>query len=535
MITNPVLPGFYPDPSLCRVGDDYYLATSTFEWWPGVTLHHSRDLVHWRSLGGILNQPGMMDLAGVPDSGGVWAPCLTHAHGRFWLLFTVVQAFQPAAIDRPTAFKDTLNFVTSAEHLDGPWTTPVMLNADGFDPSLFHDDDGRTWLLGMAWDFRASGLDRFGGILLQEFDRATTTLVGSQRTIFTGTSAGITEGPHLYRRDGWYYLVTAEGGTEWNHQVTVARSRTIAGPYAVHPDNPLLTAVGAPAGTLARAGHGSWIDTPAGETWMAHLCTRPVSARSGEQRCPLGRETALQRVVWGADGWPRLAHGGRFPATTLPAPVGLPATPWPVPATVHDFADGRLPPDFATLRQAPDPAWIQITPGRLRLIGRGSPHGRRAFSVAARRVQHHHANATCTLDCRPTHTRHAAGLIAYYDSQQWVFLHASHDVALGQVLRLAWCDDGAVTWHDELIPCTGPVDLGFDLAPASLRARWRAPGGTWRHLGPDLDATMLADEAAPRTGLNFTGMFLGLAAWDLHRWSWPADFTSFAYQPGAAS
>src|SRR4051812_39229861 len=173
MIQNPVLPGFHPDPSFVRVGDDFYLANSTFEWFPGVPIHHSRDLVHWRLIGHALTRPSQLDLRGVADSAGVWAPSLSYHDGQFWLIYTNVRT---AGAGRP--FKDVGIYLTTAPDILGPWSEPIVLNSIGFDPSLFHDDDGRKWLINMMWDFR-TGRSRFAGIVVQEYDHAARKLIGS--------------------------------------------------------------------------------------------------------------------------------------------------------------------------------------------------------------------------------------------------------------------------------------------------------------------------------------------------------------------
>ncbi len=170
LIRNPVLPGFHPDPSILRVGADYYLATSTFEWFPGVPVHHSKDLVHWRPAGHILDRADLLDLRGVPDSGGVWAPSLSYHQGRFWMVYSIVRT-----VGSP--YKDVDNYLVTAESIDGPWSEPVFLNSSGFDPSFFHDEDGRSWLLNMQWDPR-EGRPSFAGILLQEYDAHQRALIG---------------------------------------------------------------------------------------------------------------------------------------------------------------------------------------------------------------------------------------------------------------------------------------------------------------------------------------------------------------------
>src|SRR6516164_8767195 len=226
MIRNPILPGFNPDPSICRVGDDYYIATSTFEWFPGVQIHHSRDLVNWRLVRRPLERASQLDLRGEPDSCGVWAPCLSYADGKFWLVYTDVKRFDGD-------FKDTHNYIVTAPAIEAPWSDPIYVNSSGFDPSLFHDDDGRKWFVNMVWNHRP-GNNRFAGIVAQEYSPGEKKLVGDRGNIFKGTPLGLTEAPHLYHRAGYYYLLTAEGGTAWNHAVTMARSRNLLGPYELH-------------------------------------------------------------------------------------------------------------------------------------------------------------------------------------------------------------------------------------------------------------------------------------------------------------
>jgi xylan 1,4-beta-xylosidase len=195
MVRNPILRGFNPDPSICRVGEDYYLATSTFEWYPGIQIHHSRDLENWTLAGRPLNRPELLNMLGVPDSCGVWAPCLTWDDGMFYLCYTVVNRFDGN-------FKDTHNYLTTSPSIDGGWSDPVYLNSSGFDPSLFHDPDGRKWWLNMVWDHRP---DRtfFRGIALQEYSAAEARLIGQRRIVFDGSKADCTEGPHLYRYGGY--------------------------------------------------------------------------------------------------------------------------------------------------------------------------------------------------------------------------------------------------------------------------------------------------------------------------------------------
>jgi xylan 1,4-beta-xylosidase len=192
-IKNPILPGFHPDASACQVGDDYYIATSTFEWWPGICIYHSRDLANWK----LVSRPVRMTFYGVESSGGLWAPHLSWADDRFWLAITDVHT--------RTGFKDTINYLTTCGTIDGNWTEPVYINSSGFDPALFHDDDGRKYFLDMLWDYRP-GKSGFAGIVMQEFDPVSMKLVGKKKEVFEVTSLGVAEGPLILKKDGWYYL-----------------------------------------------------------------------------------------------------------------------------------------------------------------------------------------------------------------------------------------------------------------------------------------------------------------------------------------
>ena len=265
LIQNPILRGFNPDPSILRVGEDYYVATSTFEWYPGVQIHHSRDLVHWRLLTRPLNRASQLNMLGEADSCGIWAPCLTYADGFFWLIYTDVKRYGRTTVGGASgaSLRDFHNYLVTSPRIDGDWSDPVYLNSSGFDPSLFHDDDGRKYLVNMLWDHRP-GNKRFAGIVLQEYSVTERKLIGRRQLIFSGTPLAFTEAPHLYKRDGWYYLLTAEGGTGWGHAVTMARSRTINGPYTLHPDTCILSARQRPDVELQRAGHADLVETPNG-------------------------------------------------------------------------------------------------------------------------------------------------------------------------------------------------------------------------------------------------------------------------------
>jgi len=526
-ILNPILRGFHPDPSILRVGDDYFIATSTFEWWPGVRLHHSRDLVHWRPIGYALTRTSQLEMLGNPDSGGIWAPCLSHDGAQFYLIYTDVKTWGNGEV-----FKDAHNYLVTAPSIEGHWSEPVYLNSSGFDPSLFHDEDGRKWLLNMRWDHR-KGRNAFAGILLQEYDPQQKRLVGPVHNIFRGTPLGVTEGPHLYKKDGWYYLVVAEGGTTYAHAVTVARSQRIEGPYEVDPCYPTLTARGHPELPLQKAGHASLVQTQQGEWYMAHLVGRPLEPPQALRRhCPLGRETALQKIRWSPDGWPRLWHGSNTPALEVEAPA-LPPHPWPKEPERDDFEAPTLSLHFQTLRHPPDPSWLSLTerPGYLRLLGRESLSSRHRQSLVARRLQHFYAEAETALEFEPQHFQQMAGLVCYYDTGNWVYLRVSRDEALGKTLSILTCDNGH---YDEpldrelVIEGWQRVYLKVRYERDTFGFAYSANGLDWSELPLRFPTYKLSDDHC--RGLGFTGTFIGLCAQDLSGARLHADFDYFVYR-----
>ncbi|MCC7147444.1 MAG: glycoside hydrolase family 43 protein [Phycisphaeraceae bacterium] len=541
-ITNPILPGFNPDPSICRVGDDYYIATSTFEWWPGVQIHHSRDLVNWRLLTHGLKDPKLLDLIGDQASHGVWAPCLTHDGEKFHLVYSNVRQ----CIHR---FWDVHNYVVTARDIMGPWEGPVYLNASGFDPSMFHDPDtGRKWVVNMLFDYRPNR-NVFDGIVLQEYDARQRKLIGPIKNIFRGTDLKWTEGPHLYKRDGWYYLMCAEGGTSWGHAVTMARSRQIEGPYEVDPTNPIVTSREHPELPLQKAGHASIVETQKGEWYLVHLCARPLTApgkvEGDARRCVLGRETAIEKMCWTEDGWLRQTppealegaaaqpSGSNLARVTVPGP-NLPAHPFKEPVTGptrDDFDSPTLSVHLSCLRTPPEESWLSLKarPGHLRLTGRETLFSRHHTSLVAHRLQHFKATVTTCVEFVPTAPTQLAGLVAYYDDGDFYYIYLQGDEKLGPCLGILKTIN-----RNTMQPPNVPIDIGgatcvhlratFD--HQALRFSYSLDGQTFIDATADLDATRLSDETGfPR----FTGAFVGMTAWDLTGQRLPADFDYFEY------
>jgi xylan 1,4-beta-xylosidase len=539
VIRNPVIPGFNPDPSIVRVGRDFYIATSTFEWLPAVQLFHSTDLQHWDLIGHVLGGDEAPDLRGVHPSGGVWAPSLTHdaATGLFHVVYSVMR-------NQTGEHFDVSNFLVTATDIRGPWSAPSHLNSVGFDASLFHDEDGRKWLLTLEWDPR-EGYEHPGAILLEEYDPVAGALTGPPHRLSRGsTDRGCLEAPLLFRRNGWYYLMTAEGGTGFGHCVALSRSRAIEGPYEPAPNNPVITSSPAlvaargdrdflrphlfnPDADLQKAGHGSVVETPDGEWYVAHLSARPLP---GTTRSVLGRETSLQKVRWTPDGWLELAAGGNLAQVTTEGP-GAPAVDalGPTPAAVHDDFDGpAMDVNLSTLRVPPGPDWADLAarPGFLRLHGRDSLFSRFDVSLVAARLQAFRATASTLVEFDPQHFSQAAGLTVFYDDGNWFYLRVYASESLGvRALGILAGEEGLRReYRQHRVPLpAGPVVLRADVDHGDLQFSWHRPGDDAVPIGPVLDASLLADE--PRRG--FTGTMVGISCQDGFRRTAFADFGWF--------
>jgi xylan 1,4-beta-xylosidase len=534
-IKNPILPGFNPDPSIVRVGNDYYIATSTFEWYPGVQIHHSRDLVNWRLLTRPLNRASQLNMMGDPDSCGIWAPCLSYSDGLFWLIYTDVKRFGLSSFGGAggASLRDFHNYLVFSPKIDGDWSDPVYMNSTGFDPSLFHDDDGRKYFVNMLWDHRP-GKNRFAGIVLQEYSHEERKLIGKRKNIFKGTSTGFTEAPHIYKRDGRYYLMTAEGGTNWGHAVTLARSKSLTGPYEVHPDKHVVTSRFRPDTELQRAGHASIVETQNHETYMVYLCGRPLKNRG---RCMLGRETAIQKMKWAEDGWLYTLDKEGVPRLETPAPK-LPEHKFPEKPVREDFDSPELPIDFQWLRTPYPDELFSLTerPGFLRLYGRESIGSLFKQSLVARRQQAFCFSAETAVEFEPEHYQQMAGLVCYYNSTKMHYIYISHDDKPGKHLRVMSCIPDSIqsdAFTDPVeIPDGKPVHLRVEVDYERLHFAYRVGGvdKEWNWLPQQFDASILSDEAIAPGQCSFTGNFIGMACQDFSGTLHHADFDYFEYK-----
>ncbi len=526
-ITNPIIPGFNPDPSIVRVGDDYYIATSTFEWFPGVQIHHSKDLKNWRLIGHALTEKRLLDMKGVPDSCGVWAPCLTYHEGTFYLVYSNVKTFDGV-------WKDTPNFLTTTHNIEtGEWSDPIFLGSSGFDGSLFHDDDGRKWYSSLLVDHRGGKF--FGGIVLQEYSEKEKKLVGPVKNIFPGSELGITEGPHIYKLKGYYYLVTAEGGTEYGHAVSIARSKNIGGSYELHPANPLITSRNNPGLYIQKSGHGDFVETQSGEWYMVHLGGRPLTKLG---RCTLGRETCIQKIVWKDDLWPYLENGGNEPAKEIPAPA-LPEQEWTNTSSRINFNNKELDVNFSTLRIpfTEEMGSLNKREGYLRLYGQESLCSIHQQTIVARRIQAFNVEVSICLEFQPQTFQQMAGLVFYYNTMHMHYAHISFNEETNtKYLQLISADNG--NFNEPLenvveIPEEGKVYLKGHMNEDQLQFYYSLNEKAWTKLGSVLDASILSDDYVRDNGLHyraaFTGSFVGMCCQDLSGSKKHADFDWFEY------
>ncbi len=558
MITNPILPGFNPDPSILRVGEDYFVAVSTFEWFPGIAIYHSRDLKTWTLRTHALTEERHLDLLRLPSAKGVWAPCLTHdgETGLFHLAYSLM-------LSHNARYFDVDNFLVTSPSIDGPWSAPVYLHSVGFDPSFLHDGDGRKYVACLEWELR-DGPGRPGGIVVQEYDPVKKTMVGPLRKVWDGgTKRGCVEGPHLYKRGPWYYLMCAEGGTGYGHCVTMARSRSVWGPYEGDPENPILTATDDfdeadrddflkphrfnPASALQKVGHASWTETAAGEHYCVHLCSRPFVP---ELRCTLGRETGLQKMYWTADGWLRLEGCGNRARLEVPEPAPVPAARGPAPAAGgagtlpacgRERFEGAWNPHLVTPRVSRTRfASTAERPGFLRLRGRQSLCSLDEVALVARRLTAHRAEAACAVEFDPLDFRQSAGLVYYYDNMNHLFLRINRkEEGRSRLLCLTRLDNGERSeFPCAELPAVGRTYLRLTVRDRELKffysldpaAEAGLESAEWAEAGPSWDSSEFSDEYC-KYG-EFTGTFVGIACVDARGRSRHADFDWFEYREG---
>lgn len=498
---NPVISGFHPDPSVCRADSDYYLVTSSFQYFPGVPLFHSKDLIHWEQIGHCLTRPSQLPLHDASTWGGIYAPTIRYHEGTFYMITTNVS--------------DKGNFLVHTTDPSGPWSEPVWLEQGGIDPSLYFEGD-KCYLV--------SNPD--AGIFLCEINPLTGEQLTPSVRIWNGTGGRHPEGPHIYKKDGWYYLLISEGGTEYGHKVTMARSRSIYGPYDSNPANPILTHINRNAqdNPIQGTGHADLVQAADGSWWMVCLAFRHHNSHH-----ILGRETFLAPVRWDANAWPVVNGDG-----TIALRMDVPTLPQQTPAEKRsvrtDFKDGTLGHEWVYIRN-PHMENYRFVDGKLRLTATSvslDRMGRESPTFVGRRQEHFDFTATTSVQLHHAAEGDRAGISVY-------MLETSHyDLTVKQLAdgRQAVCLQYRLNSISHLekevvLPKDREVQLRVKGDKDMYTFYYATDGRHFTELGR-ADTRYLSTETAG----GFTGMMLGLfATSSAQNPTAQADFRYFDYEP----
>jgi xylan 1,4-beta-xylosidase len=494
---NPIIPGFHPDPSIVRVGKDYYLVNSSFGWFPGLPIYHSRDLVNWRQIGNAIDRTDVFDLENAGINRGVFAPTIRWHKGLFYIINTCIDC--------------GFNFIITARNSKGPWSKPIWLKEiDGIDPDIFFDDDGRVWITNNGPPEGAPEYDGHRALWIQEYDLVAKRLIGPRKVVVDkGVDPAAkpiwTEGPHIIKKDGYYYLIAAEGGTSGDHSQVVYRSRAVTGPYVAGPNNPILTQRDLDTARpfpVTATGHADFVHLPNGEYWSVFLGNRPYEGWLTN----LGRETFMLPVDWSGE-WPAILAKGKAVPQVLRRPALRAKSNTVAWSGWRDEFDAKtLGPEWL-MRRGPTHDWLDLrsNKGSLSLGGDGQP------SFVGRRQQHAYATVETELRVSDLAKGKRAGLIAIADEQHQYFFGLE-----GAHLIVAVHDGKRDTETDRVIAEAPIVPLATDKIRLRITAKGAAydftyaiNGREWQTLLANADGRVLATE---HDGLLFTGTVIGLYA-----------------------
>lgn len=538
MIKNPILTGFNPDPCICRKGDDFYIAVSSFEWLPGIPIYHSKDLKHWELYTHVLTLNSQVELRKLPSAKGVWAPCLTYCEEEdsFYVIYGVMNSMN-------ARYFDVDNYLIKAKDIRGPWTEPVYLHSAGFDASILHDDDGRKYIVSLEWEIR-DGYEKPGVICVAEYDTKNKCLKEYPKRIYNGgTDRGCIEAPHLTKRGEYYYLMCAEGGTGYNHCVTMARSKSPYGPFEKDPMNPILTSSPNnsneradwdhlkpryynPESALQKSGHGSYVNLDEKTAYLVHLCARPFVP---ELRCTLGRESAIQKMIWTDDGWLRMADGTNL-AKIETEEAYLPAFDAEILPDRDDFDETVLRKDYYSPRIFQNEFTDSTSrEGFIRLRGQESLSSLNRVSLLCRKLPSVDVEASVCLDFNPEIYQHSAGLVLYYDNMNYIALRKYYSDTLKQpVVAIISLENGEKKEHLDTRTAVDDRVLRFELIVSGRESyfKWGYEGEDTKPIGPVFATDKLSDEYC-KYG-EFTGTMVGIFAVDSMFHKKEADFDYFS-------
>ncbi|TRX29977.1 glycoside hydrolase family 43 protein [Flavobacterium franklandianum] len=501
---NPVLPGFYPDPSICRVQNDYYMVNSSFGYFPGVPIFHSTNLVNWEQIGYVLDREEQLPLAKAQTTLGIFAPTIRYHDGLFYMITTNIT--------------DKGNFYVTAKNPAGPWSNPIWITTPGIDPSLFFDDNGKVYV---------TSAQNWGAvknrIVMSEIDLTTGKLLSEPVTIWKGTGGKYPEGPHLYKKEGFYYLIIAEGGTEYGHKVTIARSKNIWGVYESNPANPILTHANSNEenNPIQGTGHGDLVQTTDGSWFMVALGFRPLD---GHQI--LGRETFLAPVAWNPNEWPIVNGAG-----SIALDMKVEKLPGEVKIKNYnqndDFSEGKLGFEWNYINNPiPQNYFLSERKGYLRLHGsEKSLSENPGVTFVGRRQQHFNFNVTTTIDFNPFTNNEEAGISLYKDALHHYKLFIRKK-GKERELVLAY-NIGKIKAIEKRIPLKkGTIKLTISGTPALYEFGFSQANNPVTTLGK-AETKYLSTETAG----GFTGTYIGLyATGNSAKSKAVADFENFSYK-----
>lgn len=512
MYRNPIRTGFFPDPSIVRVGEDYYMVNSSFIYFPCIPVSHSKDLVHWEIIGHAITNPEWAMLDGLESGRGYWAPDISYYEGKFYITATY------RLNDTGTVYRKQI--VVSSDRPEGPYCKPAIIDEDGIDPSIFNDDDGRRYML----------LNR--GARIFELSREADRKISPARLLYYGSNKRAPEGPHILKKDGYYYLFQAEGGTGPGHRITVARSRELMGNYESCPYNPIMRQNDQGA-AIQRCGHGKPVQTQNGEWYMVYLCGRMI----GNGYSMLGRETALDPITWTADGWPIV--------NSLKGPSVLQVKP-DLPECVYeellrdDFSKPYLDEQWMFPR-APENDGVEISGSFLKIKGSVRDlSSSDARNIVLRRQQHFRFEAECKMRINPMAPGQDAGMTCYYDENTFLKFGLFTEPAESEE------NSSSHTMKINIIQHIDEEDIACESIPVDTKQRfvylrivtnylkrsfyYSYDGAEYTHFATLDNVYYLCDEGLKK-GKRFTGAMVGMYAHAGEEYEYISEFDYFQYKP----
>lgn len=545
IIKNPVISGMAPDPSIIRVGDIYYIATSTFHWTPGIQIFKSVDLVNWELITYALGNEEIR-LQGTNTPAGIWAPHLSYDEvtKKYWIAFSHMLNMAGREFNSDS-------YAVCADDITGPWSDPIYLTSIGFDPAIFHDVDGKHYISILEWETR-DGFQAPGHIVIAEVDLKNGGIVGEFTRVTQGfTTRGCAEAPQIYIKNGYYYLIIAAGGTGYAHGIEIGRSKKIFGPYEAHPSGePIITSsprhlyslgdpdaghfeMYNPNSIMQKSGHGSLVETKDGEWYIAHLMSRPLT---GQLKNPLGRETAIQKMRWSADGWLEMADGSNLAKMKIEAPVGTIMQSKINDDIFDNFDTDKYDLRFMTPYQVQKESWVNLNErtGFLRIHGKNSFFSQMNPAIMGTRATSLNYEVKTKVEFHPNHYSETAGLGLYYDSNNWIYCHLVYSEEQNStVLTILEANLGERTEYvnRKIKIDAGIIELKINYIEGVAKFSYRLDTeDTWKLFIDNVDVSYLSDEgvngAEGEIG-GFTGLYNFIGSVDSHQHDSFADFSYY--------